>query len=78
MMQDSRNAGAEPAVELLDVSGVAVLCVCSARTVRRLADAGRMPKPVRFGGLVRWRRSEVMRWIEGGCQPPAVPKATAR
>ncbi len=64
--------------ELLDVLSVAELCGCSARTVRRLADAGRIPRPIRLGSLVRWRRVEVMSWIDGGCQPIGAAKGTGR
>lgn len=55
--------------ELLDVTTVASILCCAPCTVRRLADSGRMPGPVRIGALVRWRRSEVQGWIEHGCQP---------
>lgn len=54
--------------ELLDVRAVAALLgACSTRHVFRLADAGRMPKPIKLGGLVRWRRAEVLEWIAAGC-----------
>ena len=56
--------------ELLDVQDVAALLHCSARHVYRLSDAGRMPRPVRLGALVRWRRQVVLDWIAAGC--PAV------
>ena len=52
---------------MLDVRGVAALLSCSARHVYRLADAGRMPRPVKLGHLVRWRRAEIIAWIEQGC-----------
>jgi excisionase family DNA binding protein len=52
---------------LLDVRAVAALLDCSPRHVYRLADAGRMPAPVRIGALVRWRRAEVEKWISDGC-----------
>ena len=58
-----------PAAQLLDVRAVAALLDCSPRHVYRLADAGRMPSPVRIGALVRWRRAEVQEWIDGGCRP---------
>ena len=53
--------------ELLDVEAVARLCDCSAPHVRRLADAGRMPAPVRVGALVRWNRRAIEVWIADGC-----------
>jgi len=61
-----------PPVEsaLLDVEQVAALLRCSTRTVYRLADAGKMPRPVKLGSLVRWRRGEILDWIAEGC--PAV------
>jgi excisionase family DNA binding protein len=53
---------------LLDVEQVAALLNCSTRHVYRLADAGRMPAPVRLGALVRWRRRSIEDWIAGGCR----------
>jgi len=65
--------------ELLGVRAVATLLGgCSTRHVHRLADAGRMPRSIKLGTLVRWRRAEVMSWIEGGCQPIRTAKGPAR
>lgn len=55
--------------ELLDVRAVAALLDCSARHVYRLSDCARMPRPLKLGTLVRWRRTEVLDWIERGCKP---------
>lgn len=52
---------------MIDVEAVAALLTCSTRHVYRLADAGRMPRPVKLGGLVRWSRSAVLDWIAAGC-----------
>lgn len=52
---------------LLSVEDVAALLSCSERHIRRLADAGRMPRPVRLSSLVRFRRSEIERWVQNGC-----------
>jgi excisionase family DNA binding protein len=54
---------------LLDVRAVAALLDCSPRHIYRLADAGRMPAPVRIGSLVRWRRQDLDDWLSGGCKP---------
>ena len=59
--------GTAAAPLLLDVAGVAGALTCSERHVRRLADAGRMPRPVRLGTLIRWNRVEIERWIAAGC-----------
>ena len=52
---------------LLDVQQVAALLKCSARHVYRLSDAGKMPRPVKLGHLVRWNRQAVEDWIADGC-----------
>ncbi len=59
---------------LLDVDEVALVLKCSARTVCRLAGSGRIPRPVRLGGLVRWRREVVEDWIASGCPPCDRPR----
>lgn len=64
------TAGSPPAdtiPALLDVQAVAALLDCSARHVRRLADAGRMPAPLRVGSLLRWRRIDLDAWLAEGC-----------
>jgi len=39
----------------------------SKRTVHRLDSSGRLPKPFRLGGSVRWNRREIENWIKAGC-----------
>ena len=58
----------EPA--LLDVQQVARMCCCSVRHIYRLADAGKMPCPLKLGALVRWPRAVIEDWIEQGCPHP--------
>jgi excisionase family DNA binding protein len=59
--------------KLLDVQAVANLLGCSPRHIYRLADRGGMPRPVRVGALVRWRRATgdpttgIEDWIANGC-----------
>lgn len=62
--------------ELLTVKAVARLLTCSPRQVYRLADAGKLPRPVRLGALVRWPRAAIMAWIGSGCGP--CPKGGAK
>jgi predicted DNA-binding transcriptional regulator AlpA len=59
---------------LLDVQAVReLLGGCSARHIYRLADRGAMPRPVKLGSLVRWRRSTgdpmtgLDDWLAAGC-----------
>jgi predicted DNA-binding transcriptional regulator AlpA len=55
---------------LIDTAESARLSGCSVRHWRRLVAAGRAPQPVRLGGLVRWRRTELLAWIADGCPAP--------
>ena len=82
MPASNSPAASAPALlpALLSVDEVAAICGgCSTRHVYRLADAGRMPRPVKLGALVRWRRDEIETWIAGGCRPirTASPKGGA-
>lgn len=52
---------------MLSVDDVAALLSCSSRHVYRLADMGRMPRPVKLGALCRWSRSAILDWIGAGC-----------
>jgi len=65
---DRHPTGAE-AAELLDVKGVGLLLHCSGRHVYRLRDSGAMPPPLQLGRLVRWRRAELMEWLDARCPP---------
>lgn len=59
-----------PVGVLIDVRAVAALLDCSARHVYRLSDADRMPRPVKLGALVRWRRQELLDWLAASCPRP--------
>ena len=37
------------------------------RTIRRYDAAGKLPRPIRFGGSVRWRQEEIDLWLDAGC-----------
>lgn len=52
---------------LLDANQLAALFGCSVDQVHNL-DASRIcPRHVRLGGLKRWDREVIERWLEGGC-----------
>jgi excisionase family DNA binding protein len=73
-----RIAGPEPrpvvTAELLRVRDVCELLGCSARSVHRLADAGRMPYGLKVAGMRRWRRAELLAWLDAGCPPVRVAR----
>ena len=52
---------------MLTVRDVARMLNCSVRTIYRLTDSGRMPRPVKLGALVRWPRRAVESWINEDC-----------
>ena len=52
---------------LISVCDVAEMLQVSPRTVFRLADAGKIPRPLKIGKSVRWKRAELEQWIEAGC-----------
>ena len=54
---------------LLTAKDVGRLLSCSRRTVYRLADARRIPPPVKLGALSRWPRQVIEQWIAEGCPP---------
>jgi len=59
---------------MLTIDGVAAMLACSPRTVRRLVDSGRIPRPVRLGGMIRWPRQPFELWVRQGCPSPAKAK----
>lgn len=63
-----------PEALLIPVADVAALLNASERTVWRLADSGKMPRPVALGRARRWNRKAVESWIAEGC--PVVRPAT--
>jgi excisionase family DNA binding protein len=71
-MHDPASAYANPErtapdTALLSVDEVSTYLTCSTRHVRRLADSGAMPRPLRLGSLIRWRRVDIERWVADGC-----------
>ena len=67
------DATTEPA-RLLDVGAVAALLGVSTRHVYRLADGGRMPRPLKLGGARRWDRAAIDDWIRSGCPTTSTTK----
>ena len=49
---------------MIDVREVATILKISTRSVWRLVSRGELPQPIRLGRNVRWRCSDIDRWIE--------------
>ena len=62
--------------ELLTAAEAAEVAGVAKRSWWRYVSSGKAPTPVRLGGAVRWRRSELAEWIQAGC--PRVRKAVER
>lgn len=52
---------------LLSAKRVGEIMELSKRQVFRLNSAGKIPKPLKIGGSVRWNESEIFAWINSGC-----------
>lgn len=66
-MTNANDSIPERGRALVDVRAVAARLSCSVRSVWRLADAGRLPAPVRLGRLIRWDAAVIDEWIASGC-----------
>jgi excisionase family DNA binding protein len=49
---------------MVDAKEIAGFLGCSSKHVRRLADKGQLPKPVKIGRLSRWPRQAIEQWLE--------------
>ena len=52
-----------------DVNAAAHKLNLSAKTIRRMADAGKMPGVIRLGRLLRFDLDLMDQWIDQGCPP---------
>jgi prophage regulatory protein len=68
-MEDQNQKKARSPREILAICAreLAEMRGISLRQTWRLSSAGKLPKPIRLGGSVRWNRQEVMDWFQGGC-----------
>lgn len=69
-----------PATTLTDVTELrplntrkqtAVWCGCSDKQIDLLVNAGKFPKPVRVGTHPRWRRSDLLAWLDQQSSQPS-------
>jgi excisionase family DNA binding protein len=52
---------------LLTINEVASLLQCSTRSVYSLLKRGEIPRPLKVGGLTRWRIRALRWWMAQGC-----------
>jgi predicted DNA-binding transcriptional regulator AlpA len=54
-------------LKLLRAQDVAEALSLSKRTVHRLNSAGKIPSPLRLNGAVRWKASDIQKWVDDDC-----------
>ena len=64
--------------KLINAKAVAKLLNCSARQVWKLLAGGRLPAAVRLGRSVKWRESDVQRFIAVGCDMDALRRSESK
>src|SRR5436190_189030 len=66
---DDRSNPVAPAIEplLVDADHASRMCGVSTATWFRLKSAGKTPAPVKLGGRVLYRLSDLRLWAELGC-----------
>lgn len=52
---------------MLSIADLAKRWDCSERHVRRMADAGRCPRPIKLGTLLKWPTAVIEEWESNGC-----------
>lgn len=57
-----RNA---PPPALIDADEFARQLGVNVRTLRRMRHEGGVPKPIEIGNVIRWRRADVERFLQG-------------
>jgi excisionase family DNA binding protein len=58
---------------LMTAEEIAKLLQVSVRSIWRLRSAEAIPRPLKIGGSIRWRRDDLLGWISAGC-----PSMTSR
>lgn len=54
-------------MNLMNIKEVAHKLSINVRTIRMLRVKKRMPAPLKIGRLIRWRESDLDKWIASGC-----------
>jgi len=53
-------------MRLLNAKSLGQLLALSKRQVFRLSSCGKIPKPLKIGGSVRWPADEISNWLTAG------------
>ena len=68
-MEETSSHRASSIQEVVAISAktLAQMLGVSLRQIWRLSSAGKLPRPIKLGGSVRWNRDEIIRWFQAGC-----------
>ncbi|WP_417850279.1 helix-turn-helix transcriptional regulator [Thalassoglobus sp.] len=66
-IEETLTSSSSHCPQLLTVDEIGALLKVSNRTIWRMRSSGQLPEPVRVGGGVRWRESDIENWIQAGC-----------
>ena len=61
--------------QLLTAKQVGLMLALSKRQIFRLNAAGKLPRPVKIGGAVRWKLADIIRWQDLNCPDRSVFEA---
>lgn len=61
-MANTTNANSQTDAEMISASELADSLGVTTRTVHRWTCDGKLPKPLKVGGIRRWRRSTIALW----------------
>ena len=64
-MSDTATVTSTPH-QLLTAKALGGMLSLSKRQIFRLSSCGKLPKPIRIGGAVRWVEQEVCAWLAAG------------
>lgn len=54
-------------VQLLTAKQLGLMLTLSQRQIFRLNSCGKLPRPLRIGGAVRWRLADISHWQDLSC-----------
>jgi predicted DNA-binding transcriptional regulator AlpA len=52
---------------MMSARAIAAMLGVSIRQVWRLNATGKLPRPIRLGGSVKWKKTEIMKWFDNDC-----------
>ena len=62
-------------IQLISLKVLSKYMALSVRQLQRLTRCGLIPKPMKVSGSLRWRRSEILLFLDCGCEMKAFEAA---